>query len=194
MCDSPTTRSRNAGLIAVRDERDILPEYRGTPIETLLAYQNLARPHREHGQAELLIGKCMDHRVRLRVPSGFAFVLRCAGANLRALEFDVSFAIAVAGIRSVCVIGHSECLMLDVASKREAFVSGLVTNANWDREKAAEHFDQDSVRYDLGDIVASVWQEALWLRDRYAGVCVAPLFFSLEDRCLYQVDDPKQAS
>jgi carbonic anhydrase len=180
--------------VAVRNERDILPAYRGTPIETLLAYHNFARFHRDHCEAELLIGTCMDPRVRLEIPSSFAFILRCAGANLRVLEFDVSFAIAVAGIRSVCVIGHSECRMVDVASKREAFVSGLVGNARWDRQLAEEHFDQDSSRYDLGDVVSSVRREALWLRETYAGVTVAPLFYSLDDRSLYQVDPVQRAS
>ena len=178
-------------LVPVNNAGDILPVYRGTSVGDLLAYHNLATPHRRHTEAELLIGMCMDHRLQLRIPSSFAYVLRCAGANLGMLEFDVSFAIAVGGVRSVCLIGHDRCRMIEVASKREGFVSGLVENAGWDRQRAEEHFDEHSSRYGFGDVADFVWLEAQRVRSAYAGICVAPLVYSLDDRRLYQLmEDP----
>src|SRR2546421_443624 len=82
-------------LIPVKAEPDILPAYRKTPIETLLAYQNLNRPHGVHDKAELLIGMCMDNRKHLRVPENFAYILRSGGGNLRYSEFKVSYAVVI---------------------------------------------------------------------------------------------------
>lgn len=180
-------------LKKVNAPEDIIPEYRDTPVAELLAYQNFARPHRHHAEAELLIGMCMDHRVQLRIPSNFAFVLRCAGANLGMLEFDVSFAIAVGGIRSICLIGHDECRMSDVASRREAFVSGLVDGAGWDRQSAEEHFDVHAPRYGFGDVIEFLWLETQRLREMYAGITVTPLVYSLGDGSLCQVIDSRRS-
>lgn len=180
-------------LVPVNAESDILPGYRGTAVGELLAYHNLGAPHHRHTAAELLIGMCMDHRLQLRIPSDFAYVLRCAGANLGMLGFDVSFAIAVGGVRFVCLIGHDACRMVDVASKREAFVSGLVENAGWDRQITEEYFDEHSSRYGFGDVADFVWLEAQRLRRAYAGICVAPLFYSLDDRRLCQLENTRPA-
>lgn len=176
-------------LIRLDAAADILPQYRGTPVADLLDYHNLGVPYRCHADAELLIGMCMDHRLRLRIPSNFAYILRCAGANLAMLEFDVSFAIAVGGVRSICLIGHDGCRMVDVASKREAFVSGLVDNAGWDRHRAEAHFARHASGYGLENVVDFVWYEAERLRSTYAGVTVAPLVYSLDDRRLFQIAD-----
>ena len=61
-------------LLPVREGKDILPAYRDTPIADLLAYHNLASPHRPYDQAELLVGMCVDHRQRLRIPDRFAYI------------------------------------------------------------------------------------------------------------------------
>ena len=179
----------DVSLVEVDTAADILPQYRGTPVAELLDYHNFGASHRRHTDAELLIGMCMDHRLQLRIPSNFAYVLRCAGANLAMLKFDVSFAIAVGGVRSVCLIGHDGCRMVDVASKREAFVDGLVDNVGWDRDRAEEHFDEYSSRYGFGDVAGFVWLEAQQLRREYKGISVAPLVYSLDDRSLCQITD-----
>ena len=183
----------NLTLVPVNDESDILPVYRGTAVGDLLAYHNLGAPHRRHTEAELLIGICMDHRLQLRIPPNFAYMLRCAGANLGMLEFDVPFAIAVGGVRSVCLIGHDGCRMVGVASKREAFVSGLVDNVGWDRHRAEEHFARHASRYGFQDVVEFVWCEAKRLRDTYAGITVAPLVYSPGHRSLCQIADSRKS-
>jgi carbonic anhydrase len=173
--------------VPVNDVSDILPEYRGTAVGDLLTYHNLGAQHRRHAEVELLIGLCMDPRLQLRIPSDFAFVLRCAGANLGMLEFDVSFAIAVGGVRWICPIGHDECRMVDVAGKREAFVSGLIEGAGWGRQRAEDHFDEYASRYGFGDAIESVWLEAQRLREKYTGIPVAPLLYSHGERNLSQI-------
>ena len=98
-------------LIPVTAEPDILPAYRKTPIETLLAYQNLNRPHGIHDKAELLIGMCMDNRKHLRVPENFAYIIRAGGGNLRYSEFKVSYAIAIGGISAIALLAHTAELL-----------------------------------------------------------------------------------
>jgi len=98
-------------LIPVTVEPDILPAYRKTPIETLLAYQNLNRPHGVHDKAELLIGMCMDNRKHLRVPENFAYILRSGGGNLRYSEFKVSYAVAIGGISAIALLAHTAELL-----------------------------------------------------------------------------------
>lgn len=77
-------------FIPVRKESDILPVLRGTPIETLLAYQNFGTPHVAHERADLLIGMCMDNRKHLRIPENFAYIIRAGGGNLLRDPFPMS--------------------------------------------------------------------------------------------------------
>lgn len=112
-------------LIAVTTRSDILPAFRGTPIEALLAYQNLGEPHLTYERAELLVGMCMDNRKHLRIPENFAYIIRAGGGNLRYSEFKVSYAIAVGGVSSIALLGHTQCGMVNLMSRREQFISGL---------------------------------------------------------------------
>src|SRR3989440_606858 len=90
-------------LIPVMAEPDILPAYRKTPIKTLLAYQNLNRPHGVHDKAELLIGMCMDNRKHLRLPENFAYILRSGGGSLRERSAKVGGAAVVAAFLGALV-------------------------------------------------------------------------------------------
>lgn len=165
----------------------IAEEYRDTPIERLLAYHNLEAPHARYERAELLVGMCMDHRKRLRIPDNFAYVLRAGGANLRYSEFTVSYAIAVGGVRAIALIGHDGCGMVNLMGRREAFVEGLVEGAGWDAERADEHFRHFAPTFEIGNEVDFVLGEARRLRSRYPRVPVAPLMYRIEDSYLYLV-------
>ncbi len=52
----------------------------------------------------------MDHRNRLRIPENFAYIMRSGGADFRGLEFQISFAIGVGGVRVIALIGHDHCV------------------------------------------------------------------------------------
>lgn len=166
---------------------DIVPEHRDTPIGRLLAYHNLGAPFDDYDRAELLIGMCMDHRKSLRVPENFAYVLRTGGGNLRHSEFEVSFAIAVGGVRAIALIGHSDCGMAGVSERREVFVEGMVENAGWDAAEAEAYFEGFAPEYEIGDAVEFTVSEAKRLRLRYPGVLVAPLHYRVEDHRLYRI-------
>src|SRR5687768_11460922 len=116
-------RAGGPRLAPVERAEDILPPYCDTPIESLLRYHNLGEPlPPSRGSAELLIGMCMDHRKDLTIPHEFAYIIRAAGGNLREREFDVSYAIAVGGVKELALLAHTDCGMSHLMEKRDAFV------------------------------------------------------------------------
>jgi carbonic anhydrase len=166
---------------------DIVPPYRDTPIGLLLEYHNLQRPLEPYNQAQLLIGMCMDHRKHLHIPDNFAFIIRAGGANLRYSEFKISYAIAVGGVRCIALIGHNQCGMVNLYSKRDTFIHGMVEHAGWERETAERHFMHFAPMFEIGDEIDFVLSEAKRLRLRYPKILIAPLLYQIEDGRLYQL-------
>ena len=176
-------------LSAVNNPDDIAPEYRETPIGLLLEYHNLNRPLDSYSQAQLLVGMCMDNRKHLRIPDNFAYIIRNGGANVRYSEFTVSYAIAVGGVRSIALIGHNQCGMVNLAGRREQFIQGLVDNGGWEQEWAETHFANLAPLFEIGNEVDFVLSEVKRLRLRYPRVQVAPLMYLVEDNRLYLVGE-----
>lgn len=177
------------GLLPVNSPEDIFPAYRDTPIGRLLEYHNLNRPHDHYAQAALLVGMCMDHRKSLRIPERFAYVLRRAGADTRETTFDMAVAIAVAGIRNIALIGHSQCAMENLTTRKEAFIDGLVQNAGWSRGRAEQYFLDHLHHRDVGNAAQFISLEATRLQQRFPAVQLAPLFYKVEDNRLYQLSE-----
>lgn len=174
-------------LVPIDDRGDVPSAYRDTPVGRLLACHNLGAPVERAQAPELLVATCMDHRVRLRMPEDFAYVLRTGGANLEGRAFEVSFAVAVGGVGAVAVVGHSDCGMASVADGREAFAAGLAERAGWSAGQAAAHFDEEAADHAIEDPVAFTLEQTGRLRRRYPEVLVAPLHYRVEDRRLYLV-------
>jgi carbonic anhydrase len=176
-------------LVKVAGEQEIFPHYRDTPIGQLLRYHNLGARHEVHTCADLLIGMCMDNRHSLRIPDKFAFIIRAGGGNLRYSEFKVSFAIAVGGVRTIALIGHTNCGMVNLMARREQFIKGLVDNAGWEREWAEQHFMHFAPMFEIGNEVDFVLSEAKRLRLRYPKILVVPMIYKVEDNLLYLVSE-----
>ena len=172
-------------LVPVASVEDIFPEYRDTPVGRLLEYHNLKAPLDTYAHAQLLIGMCMDHRKQLRLPDNFAYVIRTGGGNLRHSEFKVSYAVAVGGVVAIALVAHTNCGMVNLMSKKESFVDGLVNNAGWERQWAEEHFMHFAPLFEIGNEIDFVLSEAKRLRLRYPKVLVAPMLYRVEDRLLY---------
>ena len=171
--------------IPIQSVDDIPAEYRGTPIERLLKFHNLGNPDDEQiARAEVLVGMCMDNRKKLRIPENFAFILRSGGGNLRPSEFKVSFAVAVGGIRTIALVVHNHCGMVNLSSRRAEFIEGLI-DAGWEREPAEQHFDSFAPLFEIGNEIDFVLSESRRLRARYPKVLVAPLFYDVDDNLLY---------
>lgn len=172
-------------LVPVISRDSISEEYLGTPIESLLGYHNLKCPFKTYKHAEMLIGMCMDYRKHLNIPDNFAYILRTGGGNLRYSEFKLSYAIAIGGIKAIALIGHDNCGMVNLMSKKEKFVQGLVENAGWTQERAEDHFTHFVPMFEIGNEVDFVISEAQRLRLRYPKILVAPMFYGMADRQLY---------
>ncbi len=176
-------------LLTISSKDDILPQYRGTPIGLLLEYHNCARPYESYASAQLLIGMCMDNRKHLSIPDNFAFIIRAGGANLRYSEFKVSYAIAVGQVRHIALVGHSQCGMVNLVSRKEQFIRGLVEHAGWDPHAAVEHFDQFAPMFEIGNEIDFILSEVQRLRLRYPKILVAPLLYRVEDNRLYLIQE-----
>jgi carbonic anhydrase len=176
-------------LVSISSKEDVFPELRDTPIGLLLEYHNLNREYETYTQAQLLIGMCMDNRKHLHIPDNFAFIIRAGGANLRYSEFKVSYAIAVGGVRTIALIGHNQCGMVNLMARKNVFINGLVENAGWDREMAEQHFTQFAPMFEIGNEVDFVLSEAKRLCLRYPKIQVAPLLYLVEDNLLYQIKE-----
>jgi carbonic anhydrase len=177
------------GLLPV-DSLDAIPaQYQDTPIARLLEYHNLQRPFDQYSSAEMLIGMCMDNRKTLRIPDNFAYILRTGGANLRYSKFQVAYAVALARSKAIALIGHNNCGMAGLTSRRQAFVDGLVEHAGWDRQRAEIHFMNYASFFEIEDEVEFVVEEVQRMRDRYPTLVIAPLMYRVEDNLLYLVDE-----
>lgn len=176
-------------LIPVESEKDIPKSYQKTPIGEFLRYHNLEKNFEPYTQAQLLIGMCMDSRKHLRIPDNFAFIIRSGGANLRPAEFKVSYAIGVGGIQHIAIIGHNHCGMVDLASRKNVFIKGLVEKAGWHPAQAEEHFYNFASTFEIGNEIQFVLAESHRLNLRYPKVMVAPMLYKVEDNRVYLIPD-----
>lgn len=174
-------------LTAVHTEADILPAYRGTPMADLLRYQNLGSPPRACTRPEILIASCLEQQAALRVPEGFAISVHTAAASLKRDPFKVSWAIGVAGISAIAIIGHDDCRLVDLRSRREQFVVQMIESAGWERPAAEQHFDHWSDLFEVDDPALFVATEAARLQNRYPKILIAPLLYESASATLQQV-------
>lgn len=178
-------------LRAVDSSTDIPAEYRGTPVGLLLEYHNLGRSLDSYSSAQMLIGMCMDNRKHLRIPDNFAYIIRAAGANLRYSEFKVSYAIAVGGVRHIALMGHSQCGMVNLNSRKDQFIRGLVEGAGWEQSAAEAHFKENVPLSEIGNEIDFTLSEVRRLRQRYPKITAAPLLYRVEDNRLYLIDEER---
>lgn len=176
-------------LQSVSSQEDIPKKYHGSPIGLLLEYHNLDRTPDKYDKAALLIGMCMDNRKRLCLPENFAYVIRAAGANLRYSEFQVSFAIAIGGIKAIALVGHNYCGMAKVSTQEEQFVKSLVENAGWEKEKAKAHFLHFAPKFEIDNEIDFVLSESQRLRKEYPLIKIAPMLYRVEDNLLYLIKE-----
>jgi carbonic anhydrase len=175
-------------LKPVRAEADILAEWRETPITDLLRFQNLgAATDRKFSTPELLVATPFEDTVRLRLPPGFAIELRTAAANLKRDPFKVSWAIGVAGVRAIALVGTSRSRMTGLTGERDGFVARMIENAGWERAAAEQHFDHWSDLFAVEDPAEFLLAEASRLRARYPRIPVAALLHDATTDTLLQI-------
>ena len=174
-------------LVSISRTEDIPLTYRDSPIGLLLEYHNLNRSLDYFTRAQLLICMCIDNRNRLRLPINFGYSIRTAGANLAFSEFNVSFAIAIGDVKTIALIGHSQCGMVGLPAKKDQFIQGLIENAGWEPDAAQEHFLDNAPLNEIGNEIDFILCEVERLRVRYSKIQIAPLLYKIEDNLLYLI-------
>ena len=181
----------NASLAPVRNDSDILPAYRGTPVADLLRFQNLgagpASTPARYERPAILIATCLEQSAPLRIPQGFAISLHTAAASLKRDPFKVSWAIGVAGVKAIAIVGHDDCRLVELRNHREQFVVQMIEAAGWERPAAEQHFDQWSDLFEVANRVELEAAEAARLQSRYPKILVAPLLYQSATGALQQV-------
>jgi carbonic anhydrase len=176
-------------LLPVNTVADIPAVYRDNPIGLLLEYHNLNRKFENYDRASLLVGMCMDNRKHLHIPDNFAFIIRSGGANLRYSEFKVSYAIGVGNVKHIVLIAHNNCGMVNLMARESEFVSGLMENAGWEKDRAEEHFMHFAPMFEVGNEKDFTLSETKRLRMRYPKIMIAPLYYSVDDNRLYFIKE-----
>jgi carbonic anhydrase len=171
-------------LLSILQKEDIPAEYLGTPIAELLEYQNLGKAYLPQEEPSLLVAMCMDSRKKLQVPNNFAFVIRTGGANMREMEFKVSYLISLLDLKYIALIGHNDCRMVNLIHRREDYINGMVKNAGWDVDKAAAHFEQFAPLYNIEDEAAFILREQERLVKLFPKLIVVPMIYNVQDSAL----------
>ena len=79
--------------------------------------------------------------------------------------------------------------MVNLASRRDEFIKGLIETAGWKKETAEEHFLQFAPLFEIGNESNFIITETIRLRKRYPKVTIAPLLYLVEDNKLYFIDE-----
>lgn len=180
-------------LVKISDENELFSKYKNTPIEQLFKYHNFEYTFEKSSKAELLVGMCMDNRNQLKIPNNFAYTLRTGGGNLRSIEFKISYAIAIGGVKCVALIGHNHCGMVNLISKKQRFIEGMVKNAGWTEKQAEEHFMSFAPIFEIENEIDFLLCETKRLREKYPKVLIVPLFYKIEDNLLYLLEADRSA-
>ena len=87
------------------------------------------------------------------------------------------------------LIGHNQCGMVNLKSRREMFIQGLIDGAGWDRKKAEEHFNYYEPMFEIGNEIEFVLSETKRLRLAYPKIQIAPFLYRIEDNLLYGISE-----
>ena len=104
-------------------------------------------------------------------------------------EFKVSYAIGVGQVSHIVLIGHNNCGMVDLISRKNEFIDGLVMTAGWNRERAEEHFMHFAPMFEIGNETDFILSETKRLRLLYPKILIAPLIYLVEDNKLYFIKE-----
>jgi carbonic anhydrase len=155
----------------------------------MLAYHNLGQSPDNYPAAQLLIVTCMDFRVHLNIPDRFAYVIRTGGSNIQKNEFHIAYALSLGGIRSIALIGHTDCGMVNLNDRRTQYIEGLVEITHWGKEKAEAHFSKHAPQNEIGDVTEFILSEAKRLNSLFPNVICVPLLYRVEDQKLSIIEE-----
>ena len=174
-------------LQAIVNNSDIPAYLLNSPFADLLQYHNLKSNFKDYDNPQLAIVMCMDNRKQLNIPGKFAYILRTAGARITGSEFKLSFAIGFADIKFVALIAHTNCGMVNLTSKKEKIVDGLIKNAGWTKEQAENHFNSFAPFFEIENEKEFIVSEGKRLKEKYPPIIFVPMLYNVDDNKLYLI-------
>jgi len=176
-------------LKCILSKKDIYPEYQDTPIGQLLEYHNLNKSYKKYSNAQLIIGTCMDHRINIRIPDNYSYLIRTAGVNLKHIDFNIAYALSVTDINNMALIAHNNCGMVGLNTNKDKIISGLINRVGWDRKVAKDYFNNYAHEFEIKDEIDFILNETKRLRNIFLKINIAPLLYNIDDQLLYQVNE-----
>lgn len=174
-------------LVEVNHNKDIFSRFRNTPIEKLFEFHNLGKPCMSAMNTEIMLGMCVDFQPCLKIPENFAIFIHPGEVNFHYNRFEISYIVAFGGAKAIALIAHSNCEMVNLFTRKNQFVQGLVNNGGWEREEAEKYFLDIAPKFEMKNEINFVINEAKWIQSRYPEIPVAPLFYQSETKMLYQI-------
>ncbi len=97
----------------------------------------------------------------------------------------------IGDVKTIVLVGHNNCGMVNLYSKKEQFIEGLVETAGWNKQFAEEHFMSFAPMFEIGNEIDFLLSEAVRLRSRsrYPKILVVPLFYRIEDNKFYLIKE-----
>src|SRR5690606_22202666 len=117
------------------------------------------------------------------------YIIRSGGANLRYSEFKVSYALSIGGVKAIALIGHNNCGMVNLMSRKDLFIENLMANAGVTYEHAEEQFVCFAPMFEIGNEIHFILTETQRLRHKYPKILIAPMHYRVEDNRLYLIDE-----
>jgi carbonic anhydrase len=88
-------------------------------------------------------------------------------------------------VQHIALIAHNHCGMVNLISRKEEFIAGLVNRAGWTRAAAEEHFMNLALMHEIDNEIDFVMSETGRLSKRYPKIKIAPFYYKVEDNRLY---------
>lgn len=92
------------------------------------------------------------------------------------------------GISHIALIGHDQCGMANLISKKEQCVEGSV-QIGWEPDMANDHFMHFAPLFEIGNEIDFTRSEAKRIRMRYPEIEVAPLYYRVDENKLYVIKE-----
>jgi carbonic anhydrase len=79
--------------------------------------------------------------------------------------------------------------MVDLNSRKDLFIEGMVNNAGWTKEAALQSFEKNAPLSEIGNETDFILSETTRLRIKFPKIQIAPMLYLVEDNKLYLIKE-----
>lgn len=156
-----------------------------TANEKLIEYHHKSIVTEHCEDPEILVITCLDNRIDLQTPKKFAFTIRIAGANPKSVEASIAFIIS-RGIRSIALIGHTDCAMSGVEKAKETFSQGHHPN-DLQSGGVEDYFNKNLLPSIFSDLNENLKENRNYLKSKYPEIDIKAMIYDVETHTLRMV-------